>query len=226
MTTTTVQSEASATKISRENLKRHPDLSIDQYNSVVKWCRDAIDNNADFLYDRRAFDQAIADASLRYNLPIQSITSLIRNTHALHVKVSSRYVKAKIDSHCVPRYARKGESLWHIAKSIQYPPFLFARAMLEVLLDPSISRTTLKNIVRDPITRLGDISAIANEYHYSEAFPGPDEYSQIATTRLARELMHVIALDPMYGPEHDAARHAIGVHYERLLEELLTSIGT
>jgi hypothetical protein len=212
-------------------LERHPDLSVDQYNSVVKWCRDAIENNADFLYEKRFFDQAIADASLRFDMPIQSITSLVRNTHLFHVKITSRYIKAKISSHYVERYARKGESLWQIAKSIRYPPYLFARAMLEVLLRPSINRSTLTNIMRDPVTRVGHVSAMADEYQCSEAFPGPHDHdsssnSQITTTRLVRELLHVIALDPMYGPEHDATRHAIGVQYERLLEDLLTSIGT
>jgi hypothetical protein len=228
MATTTVLLEENTTTPSRKELEWHPDLSVDQYNAVVKWCREAIDNNADFLFDRRLFDHAIADASLRYDMPINSIISLVRNTHLFHVKVTARSIKAKIPTHYVHRYAHKGESLWQIAKSVRYPPYLFARAMLEVFLHSSMNRNSLTAAMRDPLTRLSHVSAMAEEYQCSEAFPGPslsDVNSNVSTTRLAREVLHVIALDPMYGPEHDAVRHSIGVQYERLLEELLTSMG-
>lgn len=227
-TSKTVLLEESTTTPSRKELEWHPDLSVDQYNSVVKWCREAIDNNADFLYDRHAFDQAIADASLRYDMPIKSIISLIRNTHVFHVKGTARSIKAKIPTHYIHRYTQKGESLWQIAKSIRYPPYPFARAMLDVILHASISRNSLTTVMRDPVTRLSHVSVLAEVYQCSETFPGPslsDSQSSVSTTRLAREVLHVIALDPMYGPEHDAVRHSIGVEYERLLEELLTSMG-
>lgn len=215
----------------REKLERHPDLSVDQYKAMVKWCRDAIDHNADFLYDKDLFDDAIASASRRFHLPPDSLISLLRNTHVWHVKIITRSVKAKLASH-VDRYVRNGESMWHIAYSNRYPPCLLARAMLEVLLKPknsfALGRKGLTEAMRDPVGKLGCATGIHDDYLSSEQFPGPP-YNGIGDkplTRLAREVLHVIAVDPMYGPDHDQARHTIGVEYERLLEQLLIDMGT
>jgi hypothetical protein len=220
-----------ATKCLREKLERHPDLSVDQYNSIVKWCRDAIDYNADFLYDKSLFDDAIASASRRFHLPPHSLNSLLRNTHVWHVKITTRSVKAKLASH-IERYVRNGESILHIARSNRYPPCLLARAMLEVLLKSKTAsaqgRKGLTEAMRDPVGKLGCAAAIHDDYLSSEQFPGPpyNGIGDTTLTRLAREVLHVVAVDPMYGPEHDEARHTIGIEYERLLEQMLTDMGT
>ena len=223
-----------------EKLDRHPDLSVDQYNAMVKWCRDAIHHNDDFLYDKNLFDKAISIAKQAFNVPVESILSFVRNMHLFHVKITSRQVKAKIDNEYMPRYVDQGESIWNIAKSARYPPYLLARAMLEVILHPiHVGRQGVKEAVRDPIRKLANPAVIAEAYQRSEMFPGPPmcrdsvsyttdnqdiEYNR--ATRLAREISHVIALDPMYGPGHDERRHIVGLKYERLLESLLTSMGT
>lgn len=124
--------------------------------------------------------------------------------------------------------------------------------MLELLIDTSgssnstmtIGRKGLTEAMRDPMRKLGSIEAIKEEYRASEQLEGPplplaasnddemisnttaDKQSTKKTTRLAREVMNVIALDPMYGPKHDEVRHNIGLEYEALLEHVLTTMGT
>lgn len=208
--------------------KRHPELTVSQYDGIVQWCQDAIDENKDFLYDVTLFDQAMHDASVRYQIQPTSLNSLLRNTHVWHVKITTRHVKAALSSSkqnpaVVHDYSHKGKSLWQIAKSLRYPPYLVARNMLEVLT--TIPRKGLTDAMRDPVAKLGTtVLLLRPEYIASESsFEGPLQYA--AETRLAREVLHVLAMDPMYGPTHDAARHTIGVKYERLLEELLDKIG-
>jgi hypothetical protein len=217
-TTTTTSTTLTVTK----KLERHPDLSLEQSNSIVKWCRDAIDQNKDFLYDTLIFEQAIQQACQHYDLQPQSLTSLLRNTHVWHVKITTRHVKLKLQNH-VERYVQ-GESILEIARDNRYPPYLLARAMLEVLLlntnKNSSGRKGLTEAMRDPIGKLGHVSCICEEYRSSE-----NNTEEQPLTRLAREVMHVIAVDPMYGPEHDEVRHNIGVEYEELLEQVLTSMG-
>lgn len=210
--------------------KRHPELTVTQYDGIVQWCQDAIDENKDFLYDVKLFDQAMHDASVRYQIQPTSLNSLMRNTHVWHVKITTRHVKAALSKQnpgsMVHDYIHKGKSLWQIAKSLRYPPYLVARNMLEVLT--TIPRKSLTDAMRDPVAKLGNTTVVLRpEYIASESFAGPPrDYDAVDTTRLAREVLHVLAMDPMYGPTHDAARHSIGVEYERLLEELLDKIGT
>lgn len=44
-------------------------------------------------------------------------------------------------------------------------------------------------------------------------------------SRLAREVLHVLHKDPMYGPTHDLERSKVGVEFERRLEETLKWMG-
>jgi hypothetical protein len=224
------------TTIPIKKLERHPPLSLEQYDSIVSWCREAIDQNHDFLYDATIFDTALLQARQQYNAySTSSLQSFVRNTHVWHVKYTTRKVKSQLASHVI-RYAQHGDSVWKIAKDNGYPPYLLARAMLELLLSSnSVGRKGLTEAMRDPMGKLGTISAIAHEYQASEQFDGPilfvptddtDDTTQRTTTRLAKEVMNVIAMDPMYGPKHDEVRHNIGLEYEALLEHVLTCMGT
>lgn len=49
--------------------------------------------------------------------------------------------------------------------------------------------------------------------------------SQPLETRLSLEVQEAIMSDPVYGPEHDRARHNIGVEYEVALEQTLRKMG-
>ena len=71
--------------------------------------------------------------------------------------------------------------------------------------------------MRDPIHF---ITATAIEPQYRRLEVQEDG----TTTRLSKEVQHVIRKDPMYGPQHDAERHRVGVEYEDLLEEILDSM--
>lgn len=43
-------------------------------------------------------------------------------------------------------------------------------------------------------------------------------------TRLSQEVEEAIKADPLYGPEHDRARHCIGIEYEVALEQTLETM--
>mmetsp|Transcript_27924 Transcript_27924/g.41223 ORF Transcript_27924/g.41223 Transcript_27924/m.41223 type:complete len:358 (+) Transcript_27924:140-1213(+) len=212
----------------KEIPKRHPDLSVNQYNSIVKWCDNAIDQNQDFLYDISLFTKALADACTEYQIQRDSLNSLMRNTHVWHVKKTTRAVKNRMVSHA-ERYSR-GQSIAQIAKENRYPPYLMARAMLEVLLNnQKISRKGLTEAMRNPVAKLGDPSVLAEKYFISESYPSPPVSRELleqnpSISRLAREVLHVIEIDPMYGPTHDEARHRIGNDYEVLLVDVLKSM--
>jgi len=44
-------------------------------------------------------------------------------------------------------------------------------------------------------------------------------------TRLAVEVMEAIDSDPLYGPRQDRERHSVGIEYEIILEQTLSSMG-
>eukprot|EP00934_Nitzschia_sp_Nitz4_P004059 Nitzschia sp. Nitz4//scaffold150_size53981//12331//13028//NITZ4_006672-RA/size53981-augustus-gene-0.33-mRNA-1//1//CDS//3329537056//4049//frame0 len=51
------------------------------------------------------------------------------------------------------------------------------------------------------------------------------EASSSTSTRLAQEVMEVLAVDPLHGPHHDHRRRMVGIEYEVLLEQRLTAMG-
>lgn len=213
----------------KELPQKHPDLSLAQYKAIVKWCDNAISQNQDFLYDVSLFTKALKKTCAEYQIQWDSLNSLLRNTHVGHVKKITRNVKNRMSNHA-ERYTR-GHSIAEIAKDNRYPPYLMARAMLEVLLNnKKISRKGLTEAMRNPVAKLGDPSVLAEKYSTSESYPSPPVSEEIleknpTISRLAREILYVIELDPMYGPSHDEARHRIGNDYEMLLVDILKSMG-
>jgi len=209
--------------------QRHPDLSPEQYNSIVKWCDDAIRKNKNFLYDASLFTRALTEACEKHQIQWDSLNSLLRNTHVSHVKKITRHIKNQMTNYA-ESYAN-GKCIVQIAKDNRYPPYLMARAMLEVLLnDQEIGRKGLTEAMRNPVLKLGNQPVLAERFKESERHAGPSISSEEfleenpSLSRLSREVIHAINLDPMYGPVHDEARHRIGNEYEELLVKVLDSM--
>jgi hypothetical protein len=89
-----------------------------------------------------------------------------------------------------------------------------------------LGRKEISKAMQDPETKLGHVAVIKEEYRASEDIRQifEDGCNQ-SLTRLAREVRHVIEVDPMYGPVHDEARHQVGLEYEALLGKVLRAMG-
>ena len=158
----------------------------------------------------------------------QSLRSFLGNIHVIHIKKMAYKIKNNIqyylDEYC------KGESIVSLAKSANYPPYLFARLMVESLT--TISKSDISKAVSNASSYLTDLSVIHQAYQHSEqqqVLPSP-QVGETASpspfpTRLARELHQAVSLDPVSGPRHDAARRRVGIEYEVVLERKLSLIG-
>jgi hypothetical protein len=154
--------------------------------------------------------------------------------HLNHVKNTSFRVKSQAKEHA-DRY-KKGESILSLAKQNHYPPYLFARSIVEEITHFR-GRKGLTDVMRDPVGRLGDASIILEAYRDSEQVKSiiyheemrRDTFSntpvqEAPITRLAKEVMDIISRDPMYGPKHDAERSRVGIEYEIILQQCLRSM--
>lgn len=138
----------------------------------------------------------------------------------------------------------EGMSILNLAKKINYPPSMVARAIVEHVasFDAALNRRkVITEAIRDPIRILSSPTIIAEAYRGSERvlntkaeeltvrdpFSGQyifhSEHNQI--TRLAREVMEATQADPLYGPRFDKERNFVGVEYEIILEQTLRAMG-
>jgi len=114
-----------------------------------------------------------------------------------------------------------GKSIKELARTFNYPPYLFSRYVVEALTENHLGggKKGLADALRNPLQRLGTLDVIAPQYRASE------KYKTTATaTRLAREVVNAIDSDPMMGPRHDKDRHMVGVEFEVVLEYKLKSL--
>jgi CDAN1-interacting nuclease 1 len=154
--------------------------------------------------------------------------------HLNHVKNASYRVKSQAKEHA-DRY-KQGESILSLARQNHYPPYLFARCIVEEITNFR-GRKGLTDAMRDPVGRLGDASVILEAYRASEQVESiyheqirRETFSnqpvpEAPLTRLATEVIDIMARDPMYGPKHDAERSRVGIEYEIILEQCLRATG-
>ena len=145
----------------------------------------------------------------------QLLHSFIRNLHVVHVKKTAFKVKSNLPS--ILNDYKSGLSIIELARKANYPPYLFARFVVESVTGFSNKKKTLAKAMRDPKQHLTN-DVILEEYR------GPIGLSTTATP-LALQVAEAIETDPMYGPLHDRERHFVGVEYELVLEFELQSIG-
>jgi hypothetical protein len=146
--------------------------------------------------------------------------SFIRNLHLNHVKKTAPKVKVAMHKRYLADYCN-GASILSLAKSANYPPYLFARFFVESITD--LARPLIGDAVSHPAEKIPDPSIIKPAYRHSEGVRQP---SASYPTRLAQELQEAVQVDPLYGPRHDVSRRHVGVEYEVVLETQLASIGT
>eukprot|EP00977_Amphora_coffeiformis_P026952 scaffold31831_cov168-Amphora_coffeaeformis.AAC.3 len=153
-----------------------------------------------------------------------ALVSFIRNIHVNHIKKTSPKVKADLQQY-IDEYC-DGATMLTLAKKANYPPFLFARYMVEGLTH--IPKPDIGKAVANPSQMITDSSVLQPLYRRSEEVcMGGDNGQLLApfTTRLAQELHQALTMDPLCGPRHDVARRMVGVEFEVVLEKQLSSIG-
>mmetsp|Transcript_694 Transcript_694/g.1247 ORF Transcript_694/g.1247 Transcript_694/m.1247 type:complete len:159 (+) Transcript_694:448-924(+) len=98
--------------------------------------------------------------------------------------------------------------------------------MARLLVDEltfSLGRKELAKIMREPRCITKDL--ILQKFEHSENLNFSISRNRPLETRLSLEVQEAIRSDPLYGPEHDRARHSIGVEYEVALEQTLKNMG-
>ena len=149
--------------------------------------------------------------------------SFIRNVHVNHIKRTAPKVKANL-KHFATEYLN-GTSILTLAKEANYPPFLFARFMVEHLT--SLPKNDVGAAVTHPGQYLTDVSVLRLMYRQdAEAQQKPLSFnSPFSTQRLAQEIHEAAMADPLCGPRHDVARRMVGVEFEVVLEHQLSDLG-
>lgn len=176
-------------------------------------------------------------------IPQQSLHSLLRNIHLVHVKKFSYILRNDFRRH-LKDYA-KGKSIVDVARGINYPPYMVARVVVENVtsLAEQNVRKAVTEAMRNPKGILGSSDVLCPEYRCSEStgvlrscglhgspvrvcpFSGrANKESSISQSRLSLEVIDAIASDPLYGPRHDRDRHSVGLEYEIILEQALLSM--
>ncbi|CAJ1936047.1 unnamed protein product [Cylindrotheca closterium] len=188
------------------------------YDQAGKWCRQQVIKKpmVALFYDVKLFHKALKETSKALNFPLQSLQSLIRTTHLKVLKLATTTVKSDISFH-LEHYCN-GDSILKIAKSAAFPPFLMARLLVDELT-VYMGRKELAKIMREPRCLTKDL--ILKKFQHSENLNIAMFSNQPLETRLSLEVQEAVRSDPLYGPDHDRARHSIGVEYEVALERAL-----
>ena len=129
-------------------------------------------------------------------LTYDALLSMFASKQQDHVKKNSKRHRQAASKY-VERYER-GETMLQIAASLQLPPSMLARIVLEDKLKVGQGKE-VGAFIKDP--------------------------SQLPDKRLQREVREAVAADVCYGPGVDTVRRLIGVEYEMRLEQHLRDLG-
>jgi hypothetical protein len=154
-----------------------------------------VSSGAEFLFDPVMFHQALYEASIEFEFPfevrwkpammrqgkhvcsqkscasVQALYSFFRNTHLLHAKKTSSFVRGRADQ--IAREYTKGTSILSLAISNNYPPSLFSRILVEKI--SNVGKRGLTDSMRDPVRHLGDPIVIDATYLSSETIKRSDD---------------------------------------------------
>ncbi|KAL7573182.1 hypothetical protein ACA910_018842 [Epithemia clementina (nom. ined.)] len=169
-----------------KNNKRPEHLHYDYLENHFLYC---INTGHPFLFDPLEFDRQLRHQSETLHVPYECLLSLIRNLSLRHVKKTSPKVKARLQSYYLPQYNHHRVSILQLAQQAHYPPYLFARFIVEAVVaqfsaapnNNNNHQSTKKNpnqkpnkkkgvtdAMRDPQRVLACLEQIAPEFHASE----------------------------------------------------------
>mmetsp|Transcript_47133 Transcript_47133/g.69833 ORF Transcript_47133/g.69833 Transcript_47133/m.69833 type:complete len:339 (-) Transcript_47133:564-1580(-) len=193
-----------------------------KYEAAEKWCRSILVSGKELSLDEHnhpLLDEMLAKAAVDIGYPFESLHSFLRNRHIIHVKRKSTQFRHSAESH-IQNY-RSGKSIVQLAKELSYPPYLVARLVVEHLAYDGKLRGNKKGIteaMRDPVGKLG--RNVCSSGTHNDV---PIKEHQ-CLSRLQVEVLEAIGADPFYGPEHDRDRRMIGLEFEAMLEQTLSSM--
>jgi len=153
--------------------ERNIAIASSNYERVEGWCNRMIRTGNELFFDLKTFDMEIVRASITFGFPVESLVSLLRNIHLKHVKrTSNKFIRSnnamrsllKLYNSTGPEHC----SILELAKKINYPPYMMARAIVENVIkgsalalgSGSLGKSGRKNIteaMRDPIGKLKGI---------------------------------------------------------------------
>jgi hypothetical protein len=153
---------------------------------------------------------ALCEASLEQGMPLDAVAvarlgveveaaqSLRGQLHTRGVRKAAGRVRAAMPQLAV-QWRRQGAPgrCAALAKQVQYPPYLFARLLVEVVLQ--VPRSKVSELMRQP--------------------------ASISDPLLRDAVAEALAADHDNSPANDEARHRVGVAYEQLLQARLVAQG-
>mmetsp|Transcript_32486 Transcript_32486/g.71310 ORF Transcript_32486/g.71310 Transcript_32486/m.71310 type:complete len:388 (+) Transcript_32486:41-1204(+) len=215
---------------------RKPPSNAD-YDGVEQWCRAVVKAGHPLLFSPTVFTDELDDASVKFNMPVESLHSFLRNIHLIHVKKNSHMLRNNVQAH-VEDYVSGNMSILDMARAMNYPPYHVARTIVEHVANltdgtggavsssrNSGNKKAVTEAMREPWRKLGDPSVLKPEYQSSEnhrSNTGDESLSPIS--RLATEVIEAMKSDPLYGPKQDRERHSVGLEHEEILEKALEAM--
>ena len=137
-----------------------------QYEEIECWCKEAILEGADFLFDDKLFRFTLSKKAEEWKgFSVESLQSLLRNIHLVHVKTSAPRIKKNLPIYL--KAYRNGESITTISKKANFSPFLLSRYMVQEMTILKSGKKELAKIMRDPLAELSS-ETILEEFQEAE----------------------------------------------------------
>merc|ERR1712151_511286 len=104
------------------------------YDEVERWCHNVVSHGKDLLFDPVIFRKELHEVCEKFAFPSVALHSFLRNVSLAHVKKSAPIVKKSLSKY-LQHYKDDGISITNLAKMANYPPYLFARYIVEAVTD-------------------------------------------------------------------------------------------
>lgn len=148
---------------------------------------------------------------------LEALISIYSQENQYKVIKSHHVHKSKLSRYC--RRYLDGEDCLEISASIDFPPCLLMRRMLEHMLQ--LSKQAVSDVLRNPDTLLTALKS--RRVIPSEVIT--DALSPTFLTRLQHDIGRCAFADTSYSPFSDIARQITGLEFETLLAKKLTECG-
>lgn len=196
------------------------------YTAAEAWCEEITLTGHDMLFNSESF-YANLSSVVHLGYPIESLRSFLKSTHLKHVKRFAHILKKSMG-----RYVREyseGVNIVSLARSINYPPCVVGRAIVEIIAkfpDRINKRKALSKTLQDPICKLDQIDttmSLGQPTQLIDSFSGK-RVKVSNTNRITLEILAAINSDTLYGPRYDKERNMTGQEHEIMLEQVLISM--
>lgn len=144
----------------------------------------------------------------RFPVKLEALLSIYSQESQARVMKSNPIHKARIQDYC-SRYLA-GEDLISLCASVDFPPCMMMRRMLEAM--DIVSKQSIGDVLKSPHSLTQSLSTRA-------------EQPEALVSRLQQDIARCVLLDPCYSPLSDLAKQAAGREYEMRLNRHLEDLG-